>query len=361
MHVHVEDGRYFLQSTDLEFDVITGEPPPPKSAGIVNLFTTEFFELVRARLAEGGIVSYWLPAHSLLEHEAKGIVRAFCDVFDDCSLWEGAGLDFILLGTRRAVGPVSSEHFSRQWHDPAIAPELRDIGIERPEQLGALFLGDAGWLNELTRDTPPVDDDHPKRIGRDPMNVKKMVRLYRRWLDRAGRREDFAASPLVDRLWPASMRAASLPYFGIERQDGDDSESAVARTLRTVHRLQTTSPLRTQAHWKLGGNAQSLRTARAAAARGKGGPRLVYELGLGALAGREYSTAATLFERAERKGVEEPAAAPYRVYALAMAGRREEAARAARGAGLPEAEPDAWRFLATTFDLNAPSAQAAPP
>ena len=59
------------------FDIITGEPPPPKSAGVVDLYTREHFELLRDRLADGGIVTWLLPVHNLLESDAKAIVRAF--------------------------------------------------------------------------------------------------------------------------------------------------------------------------------------------------------------------------------------------------------------------------------------------
>src|SRR5262245_12706708 len=34
MHIHIEDGRYFLQTTDRDFDLITGEPPPPGIDGV---------------------------------------------------------------------------------------------------------------------------------------------------------------------------------------------------------------------------------------------------------------------------------------------------------------------------------------
>ena len=33
------------------------------------------------------------------------------------------------------------------------------MGLELPEQLGALFLGDAAYLRELTRGTEPLVDD----------------------------------------------------------------------------------------------------------------------------------------------------------------------------------------------------------
>src|SRR5690606_25806959 len=45
--LHVEDGRHFLQTRERRYDLITGEPPPPKNAGIVSLYTREFFALAR--------------------------------------------------------------------------------------------------------------------------------------------------------------------------------------------------------------------------------------------------------------------------------------------------------------------------
>src|SRR5438552_5115068 len=61
MHVHIEDGRYFLQTTDRQFDLITGEPPPPGIAGVENLYSREYFHLIHDRLPERGRVSFWLP------------------------------------------------------------------------------------------------------------------------------------------------------------------------------------------------------------------------------------------------------------------------------------------------------------
>ena len=44
--VHIEDGRFFLLTSERKFDIITAEPPPPKTAGIVNLYTQEYFQLL---------------------------------------------------------------------------------------------------------------------------------------------------------------------------------------------------------------------------------------------------------------------------------------------------------------------------
>jgi spermidine synthase len=61
VHTHVDDGRFYLLTTPKRYDLITSEPPPPKHARVVNLYTQEFFELVKGRLADGGINTHWLP------------------------------------------------------------------------------------------------------------------------------------------------------------------------------------------------------------------------------------------------------------------------------------------------------------
>ena len=75
----VQDGRFFLQGSPRQYDIITGEPPPPKVAGSVNLYTEEFFSLMNGRLKEGGIVTFWLPIEQLKVNEAKAILRAFLE------------------------------------------------------------------------------------------------------------------------------------------------------------------------------------------------------------------------------------------------------------------------------------------
>ena len=165
MNVHVEDGRYFLQATARRYDLITAEPPPPKHAGVVNLYSAEYFALARSRLRPGGFLTYWLPVHSLEEDDSRAVVRAFCDAFPDCTLWAGTELDWMLAGSNGAASPVDEAVFRRQWDDPKVGPELRRLGIENPEQLGALFMADAEGLAAFAGSAEPLVDDRPQRLG----------------------------------------------------------------------------------------------------------------------------------------------------------------------------------------------------
>jgi predicted membrane-bound spermidine synthase len=61
-HVVIDDGRRFLKRTGERFDVVTLDPPPPpEAAGSSLLYSREFYELVKARMAPGGILQQWWP------------------------------------------------------------------------------------------------------------------------------------------------------------------------------------------------------------------------------------------------------------------------------------------------------------
>jgi spermidine synthase len=354
VRVHVEDGRHFLQTRAERWDLITAEPPPPKAAGVVNLYTREYFALLRERLADGGIASYWLPVHNLLEADARAIARGFCDVFPDCSLWVGAGLDWILLGTREARGPVPAARFRAQWDDPRVAPELRALGIELPEQLGAQFLLGAEDLEPWLHGALPLDDDHPKRLGSRVLGPKRLAASWLPWLDAARARERFARSALVARLWPPELRAASLAWF--------DARAAAERHLlgtphdgidfAALHAWLADSPLQTLALWELGSSELRQRAARAAAASGRADPEVERELALGALAARAWPEAAARLARARASGAADARDARLEVYALCAAGRPDAARERAAALG-SDASADARafeRFLRAALD-----------
>jgi spermidine synthase len=191
---HVEDARFFLLTTPRRYDLITGEPPPPKMAGVASLYSREYFELVRSRLAPGGIATYWLPVYLVYEDEALSIVRAFCDAFEDCSLWSGLNRDWILMGSNGGLAPVPRGHFSRLWDMKRIGAELRRLGIDGPDQLAGQFMADAGALREIAADAPALVDDRPRRI-RSELYAQPSTPRYAMLMDAARARERFERGP----------------------------------------------------------------------------------------------------------------------------------------------------------------------
>jgi spermidine synthase len=165
VRVHIEDGRQFLLLSRARYDVITAEPPPPHNAGIVNLYSREYFDLVRERLVEGGVVTYWLPngdltpREAVVDHRRLSAAPSRTARCGPATGWSGC------WPGRAAWARVRTRRPSpRSGVRPARAQEMALVGFESPDRLGATFLADAAQLAALTAGAPPLVDDFPYRI-----------------------------------------------------------------------------------------------------------------------------------------------------------------------------------------------------
>ncbi len=202
--VHIEDGRFYLNTTKQTYDLITGEPPPPKQAGVVNLYTKEYFELLYKNLNLGGITSYWLPVYQMQNQESLAIIKAFCLVFSDCSLWSGAGLELMLLGSRGGIKPVSTVRFREIWNSN-IGDDLKRMGIENPGLLSTTFIADNKILMDLTSMVEPVTDNYPHRIFNGLQITSYDTKLYQDLLNINRRHEAFINSSYINRIYPEKL------------------------------------------------------------------------------------------------------------------------------------------------------------
>ncbi len=328
VHVHIEDGRYFLQTTDQRYDLITAEPPPPEIAGVVNLYTQEYFQLLYDRLNEGGMVTYWLPLHAMDAMSVKAILKGFCNVFQDCSLWHGQWLDLMIVGTREAKAPVSEEVFIRQWQDPVVSKELSDLGFERPEQLGPLFIGDADYLKEITHGAPPLVDNFPKRVQGVSGPRLGLVKLIDQWVDISAAQARFAKSPFIKRLWPERIRQDSLAYFSFQdilNRHWFGFRDQSAPVIADLDRVLNGSSLKTLPLWLMGSNADYQRIVQSANSETQQTPMMQIHIAMSRIANREFDPAITSLTRAEADPRLKGEAFNYKVYTLTQLGRTKEA------------------------------------
>ena len=298
--VHVEDGRFFLLTTPKRFDLITAEPPPPRNSGIVNLYSREYFTLARDRLAEGGLLTYWLPVFDLDQRSTRSIMRGFCDAFPDCSLWTGSGLNWMLVGSRGPSGPVSEEVFTRPWRDERLGPVLAQLGFENPGQMGATYLADAPVLNALTAGTSPLVDDFPQRLS--PRGAEdEDYWSYLRFMDATAARERFATSEAMRASWPTAIRQATLRAFA--EQDIYNHSRIGAHGLLSpdpfplLHRALVETSSSVLPVLVLGHDPLELQIAARAVEHGAAGSLVDYLQGVGALSRREYALADAAFAR----------------------------------------------------------------
>jgi spermidine synthase len=299
---YVQDGRFFLQASPRQYDIITGEPPPPKVAGSVNLYTEEFFSLMNSRLKEGGIATFWLPIYQLKVDEAKIILRAFHNAFPNASVWAGPDEEWIMMGIKGPGEKVAAEEIRRLWRDPRIGPDLRRIGVEVPQQLAALFVMDGEEIDRITRDIAPLTDFYPKRLSDERWDERASHHFAATYMEPTAAAHRFRWSPLLNRIWPDVLNG-SLESLFIVRETRYLSDLIGSNKLAELDLYLRHSQLRTPVLEVLQSNEFRLAIAeKQARESGAPPPETLPDLIAGALAQRDIGEAIRLLERQKSGG-----------------------------------------------------------
>jgi len=97
MALHVLDAREFLLLTRDRYDVIVSEPTNVWVPGVANLFTRDFYRVVRARLRPGGLFAQWLHVYSAEPAMVASVVASLRAEFPYVSAWLVKETDLILI------------------------------------------------------------------------------------------------------------------------------------------------------------------------------------------------------------------------------------------------------------------------
>ncbi len=159
VHLIIEDGRNYLLGTDRTYDVISLEPPNIFTAGVVNLYTREFYDLARQRLNSDGIVVQWIPTIQVTRDDRAHLMRAFTDAFPVVSVWQQLSTTSILLvgSTRRLTVDVA--HVQARLSPPMIQKDLAAMGLENAYGVLSFLLLDDDDVRSMVADHAPVTDD----------------------------------------------------------------------------------------------------------------------------------------------------------------------------------------------------------
>ena len=128
----VNDARNHLLVTGEPYDVIISEPSNPWVAGAAGLFTKDFFELARSRLARGGLFCQWLQLYEMTADDFRAILRSFTAVFPEVQVFRAAS-DAILVASNGGA-PVGLDPFLAGVSGRAAA-DLDRVGIRGPRDL----------------------------------------------------------------------------------------------------------------------------------------------------------------------------------------------------------------------------------
>ena len=102
VHVHLDDARHYLLTTNEKFDAITSDPLDPWVKGAATLYTREFFHEVKEHLNPGGVVTLFVQLYESNEEAVKSEIATFLEAFPNGAVFantvNGQGYDLVLFG-----------------------------------------------------------------------------------------------------------------------------------------------------------------------------------------------------------------------------------------------------------------------
>jgi spermidine synthase len=144
-----DDGRHYLLTTHGQFDIITSDPIHPWVKGSAELYTREYFELVKKHLKPGGFATQWAPLYGSTPDVVKSEMATFFEVFPNGTVWsndpEGKGYDLVLLGQAGETAIHLDEVEQRlagQGYSEA-AKSLQSTGFKSALDLFSTYAGQA--------------------------------------------------------------------------------------------------------------------------------------------------------------------------------------------------------------------------
>jgi hypothetical protein len=220
----IDDGRNFLLTSRERYDVIRLDPPELHTAGIVNLYTREFYELARDHLAPGGIFSIWFNGVMTPLEDIRAVLRTVADVFPHVSVWHDPHMfSWIVNGSLEPHDPdlrVLHGHF----RDAAVRSDLASIGIPDPFHFLSYFVFSGDALRAFAGEGPLVVDDHTRLDFSVPRSRDSSYGIANyntnNWL--------------VDRLEPGAQHDVAFATFARKARELASHKQSVLPQLRNI-------------------------------------------------------------------------------------------------------------------------------
>ena len=143
--VIVGDGRTHLMLGTQTYDVIVSEPSNPWMAGIASLFTREFFEGARSRLAPGGVLCQWAHTYDISNDDLRSIVATFLTAFPEGTMWLVGEADVLLVGSTEPMD-ARIAGIAAAMKRPRVGEDLASVGVMGPFSVSSLFVAEGEAL-----------------------------------------------------------------------------------------------------------------------------------------------------------------------------------------------------------------------
>lgn len=145
--IHFEDAREFFARGQRRYDVVVSEPSNPWVSGVASLFTQEFYRGVKRSLKPGGLLVQWVHSYEISDELLAQMIAALLEEFPDSEIYAANSADLVILAPLGKLQAPGDE----PWRQPALASELRRVGLSSPVDLAARRIGGPGVLRTYVR------------------------------------------------------------------------------------------------------------------------------------------------------------------------------------------------------------------
>jgi spermidine synthase len=128
VHMTLNDGRNVLLVAREPYDLVTIELTSVWFAGASSLYSAEFYDLVKSRLTDTGVLQQWVQLHHIRPRELGVIVRTLHRSFPHVALFVGGAQGILVAGKQPLV--ASSARLLRLDADARVATTLGGARME---------------------------------------------------------------------------------------------------------------------------------------------------------------------------------------------------------------------------------------
>ncbi len=207
-----------------QYDLIISEPSNPWVTGVEMLYSREFLEAARARLAPRGVFAQWFHLYASDPEVVSIVLRTYASVFPHVSVWYTMSYDVVLLGFGQPDTALDLEAMQQRFRQPDFAAGFGRVGIQSFAQLAAhevLPLGTlhaVGLRGDLHTLRHPILSHHAARAF-FASGLATIPRFLRPAHERVGSRNSLLGrlAPPGEPLPEQALEAAVLESWRFER------------------------------------------------------------------------------------------------------------------------------------------------
>ncbi len=228
----LDDARGWLRVAPVRYDAVVTDCTNLQYRSNGDLYTVEYFRLMKDRLTADGVAAAWVPADGIRDADLRTLIRSFHKVFPHTSVWymNSLATDFLIVVGTPAAPAIDLDDWTRRMRRPEVAADLAEAGLDDPCRLTYTLLTAEEQLDKYLGAGPLNTDDRPvlsySTYGAGYQNTisENLINLMAHRVDAARFVKHAAPGDVMPRQYAASNE---LVLGHVTEQMGRHAEAAV--------------------------------------------------------------------------------------------------------------------------------------